>query len=390
MIDLEKFIDFSCPDNCGQIAVGCSLRMILDDGTFFCESCGCEFRGSDYPRWLAAASCSADQKRAPEYGAMVALYAYRHAGGGPPAKNIISALLKADRSLWKLFPPDKLPADLQATLIDDAEFRSRLDYSRLTGEQIVSLLAARPGLLAEKPELEGILRWEMLTSLQWAKLLIAAPDSLPLRKHCVWRKIIDADWEKIIRDGKNDYALAVYRVRRGTEVAASIKKYPELKKYIPWTRIPMPEYLNLLAEFPQFVKKCPWQKLYEYIVSLPAEQQQSIKDRYPQLWEKRSEVLTYVDFSENSELQKLPADQYYTVVDFFDWEEFFDYAALSPDERLDLFVKHPQFGECFGLDNLSAGEKARLARLRADFERRGGGNRRKTVSAKAGDKQGTP
>ena len=49
MLDLDKSLDFSCPEGCGQIAVSCTLRDILEGRPLVCASCGAEFHPADHP-----------------------------------------------------------------------------------------------------------------------------------------------------------------------------------------------------------------------------------------------------------------------------------------------------------------------------------------------------
>lgn len=364
MADLDKLIYFSCPDGCGQLGVACSIRMILDDAPFICESCGCEFHGRDFPGWLLNAACGTEQKKSPEYEIMVMLFAYLRANGSCPSETVLSQLLRADRALWKLFPAEKIPpSDMLCLLEEEEEFRSRLDCSRLDCAHFVALITSRPDLL-ERPDFARFCNWDNLSSLQWKKLLIAVPASKILHEHCDWSKIRETDWEKILRDGKNVFAIAVYHVGHGKEIASSLEKFPGIEKYIKWEKIEVAEWLSLLEKFPRSVKKCPWNKVYEYIVRLPPGRRSSLKEQFPQLWNKRSELVKLADWPE---LQKLPKEKYYTVLDFFDWEDFFDYPALSQTERIELFSRHPQFAERFGWNNIPSEEKVRMAVRCADF-----------------------
>ena len=109
MIDLDKFLYFNCPDECGQLAIPCSLRMILNNDVFFCDACGCEFQASVYPQWLPNAVCAENDSNSMIHkDIMVVLYSYLYGNGPCPAENVISQLLQADLNLWTLFPIDKI------------------------------------------------------------------------------------------------------------------------------------------------------------------------------------------------------------------------------------------------------------------------------------------
>ena len=93
MIDFDKEIMFSCPAECGQLSVPCSLRKILDKEIFFCDCCGCEFQGSDFPDWLSHAVCIAgDKDRQALRDMMIAVYSYLYANGKCPDENQITAI----------------------------------------------------------------------------------------------------------------------------------------------------------------------------------------------------------------------------------------------------------------------------------------------------------
>ena len=73
-------------------------------------------------------------------------------------------------------------------------------------------------------------------------------------------------------------------------------------------------------------------------------------------------------------MNKLSYEKYYTVLDFLDWEEAFDFSGLTSMQKIDLFSLHPEFGERFGWENLSSYEKVQLAVRSAEFGDRYGWN----------------
>jgi hypothetical protein len=99
-------------------------------------------------------------------------------------------------------------------------------------------------------------------------------------------------------------------------------------------------------------------------MDLPPENRQSLQSTHRRLWKKHIDLIPSVDFSK---LQRLSTEQYYTVLDFFDWEECFDYRSLSQSERIDLFAAHPQFAEKFGFENIPSEEKTDIALRSQEF-----------------------
>ena len=108
-MDLDRTCYFSCPNECGQLATPCSLRMILENSMFFCEACGFEFCGSDFPEWLGHASFAQGDKNTKELQkTMAEVYSFLYNSGSCPDEKILNQLLAENRDLWKLFPQEKL------------------------------------------------------------------------------------------------------------------------------------------------------------------------------------------------------------------------------------------------------------------------------------------
>lgn len=526
---LDDVINFSCPAECGQLAVPCSLRMILNNEIFFCEACGFEFQPSEFPRWLPGASCARTDKDSAAKEMMCALYSYLYAGGPCPSESIISQLLKEDLTLWRLFPVSRIAISDIPALLDNEEFLAGLDFELLDGGKIAELLSLKPDfaakcdlnkltaanwidLILKQPQLAGkcpwetlvsniisqnvsvkitqknshkifqyfpyktdprfqqklcgsaethslpgstgeffavvdffdfykhvdwkqftpadllsaaqkyhlilthypfdssnltnfdwntfplseemefpaVLRpvfelqtgkrvvanlknnpklssccnWSKLKSRDWVDLLIAFPRESTYREHCDWRKLTEAAWYKILQDGKNTFAVAVYNALNGQKVLSLLKNHPEVKPYIAWEKIAVPDWFDLLAQDPRLAEHCPWEKVAQYIMHLPPENRQSIKSTHRRLWKKHTELIPFVDFTK---LQTLSTGQYYAILDFFDWEDCFDYRSLSRSERIDLFVAHPQFAEKFGFENIPSEEKISMAIRSAEF-----------------------
>ena len=532
---LDDVIDFSCPAECGQLAVPCSLRMILNNEVFFCDACGFEFQLSEFPQWPLNASCAREHNDSPVKEMIRAVSAYLYAGGPCPSENIISQLLQEEPALWKLFPTDKLPASDLLNLLRNKEFSAEFDFALLDGTKIAELLSLAPEytdkcdltrlttgnwlylilkqpqfsekcpwetlvayiishpasagnmpqdwqkifkyfpyqtdnrfqkkafrnaetrnipgnigdffavvdffnfykhvawklftpadlLSAAKkyhrilhnypfnnnnlvnfdwnsfafsdwealfsatgippvllpvfelgtgkrvvtnlktyPKLAPYCNWSKLKSKDWTALLTEFPQESIYCEKCDWNKLTPAAWDKILQDGRNAFALAVHNALNGKKILALFKNHPAAKPYIAWEKIAVPDWFDLLAMDQQLAEHCPWQKVAEYILTLPEEQRESVKTVRRRLWKKRTELLSFVDFSK---LQALPIEHYYTILNFFDWDNKIDCNSLSRRERIDLLVKHPQFAEKFGYENLSSSEKTDIALRSQEF-----------------------
>jgi len=543
-MDLDKTIDFSCPDECGQAATECSLRMILENSLFFCSSCGFNFYGADFPEWLGHASFIPGDRNTRELvNAMVEVYNFLYGSGSCPNEKVLNQLLAAKSDLWKLFPQEKLALIDLSGLADDEDFLASFDFTLLNNTGIVRLLTSHPVLLGrcnldcltgdnwlelisvhpqfaalaswdkiipvisvrnsraavspsqsatifdnfpykndfrfngapkdpgnassnrlgpsnvffavvnyfrfekhvdwksfspaelsvffkkypyllnvypftpenlvefdwnsfpaaswnsirqekllpdallpvylvrtgqmvadclkQDPRLEKFCNWQEMKSSEWVSLLTAFPDDRVWLKNCSWMKLKKTDWNKILRNKKNDYAVSLYNVYHGKEIAASLHKYPDLEPFVNWQLAAIPDLLQLYAATPRLIKKCPWDRLYDHIASLPKARQQSCKPQYPELWENRLKLLEHID---QPELNKLAAEKYHTILDFFDWEDAIDFSGLSSAQKVDLFSLHPEFGERFGWEKLSSAEKVQMAVRSAEFGDRYGWN----------------
>ena len=113
MINIDKELLVTCPDECGQIAVACSLRMILENQSFICDACGCEFQGTMYPTWLETASHNRlNQADMQLFKAMQGLFKYLYAGGACPSGDFLEELLLSNPQYWQLFPVNSIPVSV--------------------------------------------------------------------------------------------------------------------------------------------------------------------------------------------------------------------------------------------------------------------------------------
>ena len=152
-MNIDKEILLTCPDECGQIAVPCSIRMILDNQAFFCESCGCEFQGTVFPGWLGSASHLRLSKEDEQlHKNMQVLYSYFYAGGAKPASSFMEELLQQHPEYWRLFPANVIPAKVVLKLLlSDSSFADGFDFSALSSPDWLELLIKAPSFAAKCP-----------------------------------------------------------------------------------------------------------------------------------------------------------------------------------------------------------------------------------------------
>ena len=152
-MNIDKELLVTCPDECGQIAVACSLRMILDNQSFICDACGCEFQGTIYPTWLSVALHNRlDQTDLKLFQDMQVLYAYLYAGGTCPSNDFLESLLLSNPQYWQLFPVNNLPVGSIVKLIaTDAHFAQSFDYSTLSNSNWLELLGLEPSFAFKCP-----------------------------------------------------------------------------------------------------------------------------------------------------------------------------------------------------------------------------------------------
>ena len=142
MLDLDKSLDFSCPEECGQIAVSCTLRDILEGRPLVCASCGTEFHPADHPGWLKQAGHLAFQPADKKlHKAMQSLADYLYHGGKTPPADVLGVLLTVRPDDWRKFRNAALPVftilELKARY---PEFTAEYDFSRLDADAWTELL----------------------------------------------------------------------------------------------------------------------------------------------------------------------------------------------------------------------------------------------------------
>ena len=487
-LDLDRELFFSCPNGCGQIAVACSLKGILDNQDFFCDACGCQFQGSLCPDWLDNASHLAFSRDDQAHFALLKdYYKYCYANGPIPTPRHLNALLDEYPQYWRLFPCSTLSVERLLKILnhpsfqEDPNFLEQFPWQQLSGRQWCILLKRRPTLvqhcpwdqfdatqwselltanprfashcdwqkftpqdwcvlLQQHPKLFNHCHTQNWTSHDWAALLAKAPifaDKCHDWKHfrpeewlailnadpalashcecwndfpgeawpallklnpdfstrCDWKKLRGEEWRTLLLDdlrnrsaylarhggvlpeGTLSFAyddlchpwyLAIYSYLHGTQILAALEKFPALAaQYLDWDRLQGEEWLACFAEKPDFAANCRlshWRTIVEHINQLPENQRYSVKNCNSGCWQKRLEILNHAD---TNEISQLAPEEFYTLVDFMDWEwdSHFHWDALDKAGILRLASKHPEFLEKYGLENFTPEELRAIANL---------------------------
>ena len=246
MMDIDKELFITCPEECGQFAVTCSFRRILENHSFLCEACGCEFQGASYPAWLNTAShCPLDPLDMQLFKDMQSLYAYLFAGGNCPSADFLEQLLLSYPQYWRLFPSESIPdAVVLKLMATDAVFVRDVDFSTLSEANWLEYLGINPAF-ADKCPWDRVSRYvvqsnqELPAALLQQKELIFEKSGLKMdkafssrasRQRCnLFNPIVFAkkmQWETHL----NWKAFGV------EELFSAFQLYPELLKDYPFTK----------------------------------------------------------------------------------------------------------------------------------------------------------
>ena len=235
--------------------------------------------------------------------------------------------------------------------------------------------------------------WGIFKSEDWSEILKKLPAAAA---YCNWRCIKTEHWKIILQNdlkdpiaagkAKTEFSakfkdnmlefdqfkhpgyLAVYNYLTGRNIAKTLLAFPApAKEFLNWDQVGAAELLNIFAAAPKYASELKvkhWQSIGKYIQKLSEQHKESIKRLYPAVWEKRKEILHNVNADQ---LQKLTTETYYLIIDFFDWEEFFDFSSMSSSERTDLIIKHPQFGDRYGWEKFTEDEIVNILRIKPDY-----------------------
>lgn len=206
MIDIEKEIRVSGPCKCGQIAVVCTLKMLLEKQTFFCEACGTEFSGDDFPSLFDDSVSS--------------------------AKNSVESQLFSDvKELFSFIygSSDQISSDLIKRLLSKhPEYRSLFPLSLLPGEMIVAELESRkdsdPEILKE---IVSSYPWQKFTTTNWLDLFGVLPDMA--NKCDKWKDFTPEQWMKLKSHNYSLYRKYFTKKNLGLEMfMRCVTKEPQL------------------------------------------------------------------------------------------------------------------------------------------------------------------
>ena len=206
MIDIDKGITVSGPCGCGQIAVVCTLRMILEKQTFFCDACGTEFSGEETPSFLSeAAALTKNEEERRLFADMQELSSFIYGSSGKISVDLVKRLLSAH-----------------------PEYRSLFSLSLLPGEWIIAELKRKGDLSREfQEEFKATCPWGNFTASDWVELLILLPG---LADRCnKWKSFTPEQWLKIKRQSHSVYSSYFNLKTLGKEeYFKSIASKPEL------------------------------------------------------------------------------------------------------------------------------------------------------------------
>lgn len=208
-IDIDRELTIAGPCECGQLAVACSIRMILEKELFCCEACGSEFYGEEYPAFseniLSAAKTKKDKQLLSD---IKELYSFIYGGSSCVAGDLLKRLLKNHPQYTELFP-----------------------FSVWSGEMILDRLESDKTFAEEFPEkYADDCPWENFTSQDWLKLFAI---NVALSEKCnKWQEFTSGEWLQIKRQFWMLYSTYFNKKTLGTEA-----------------------YLKLVAEEPALLEK---------------------------------------------------------------------------------------------------------------------------------------
>ena len=121
-IDINRELTIAGPCECGQLAVACSIRMILEKELFYCEACGTEFSGDEYPSFFEGTVSNIqteDERQLFSY--MKQLYSFIYGATNQIAGDFLSKLLKDHPQYMELFPFSVLPGSMIIARLESDE-----------------------------------------------------------------------------------------------------------------------------------------------------------------------------------------------------------------------------------------------------------------------------
>lgn len=208
-IDIDRELTIAGPCECGQLAVACSIRMILEKELFCCEACGSEFYGEEYPSFFEETVSNAqttDQRQL--FSCMKQLYSFIYGSSNQITGDFLSKLLKDHPQYTELFP-----------------------FSVWSGEMILDRLESDKTFAEEFPEkYADDCPWGNFTTQDWLRLFAINED---LSEKCnKWQEFTAGEWLQIKRQCWMLYSTYFNKKTLGTEA-----------------------YLKLVAEEPALLEK---------------------------------------------------------------------------------------------------------------------------------------
>ncbi|MBR4612790.1 MAG: hypothetical protein IKO40_08750, partial [Kiritimatiellae bacterium] len=228
--------------------------MVLENQTFFCDSCGCEFQGNLCPDWLDTASHFSFSRPDQAYFALLHdYYNYFYANGPIPTQRHISQLLDDYPHYWQFFPCDKLSVERLLKILnhlqsqEDTDFLNHFPWQQISENQWCSLLKRRPALVKYCP-------WEHFNATQWSELLAANPK---FAEHCDWTKFTAADWRVLLPRHPRLFAQCNASEWSSGDWAALLAVAPNFADKCPdWSHFRPNEWLAILAADTKLADRC--------------------------------------------------------------------------------------------------------------------------------------
>ena len=172
--DIDKELAVAGPCECGQMAVTCSIRMILEKQLFFCDACGFEFTGEEYPDFfentVGVVSNNIEQQL---FSDMKELYSFIHGASSNIRGNVLTRLLDDHPQYLDLFPVSVLPGEMIISRLEkdqtfaeefEKKYANNYSWQNFSAENWINLFSLLPEMV-DKCD-----KWESFTPAQWIQI----------------------------------------------------------------------------------------------------------------------------------------------------------------------------------------------------------------------------
>lgn len=285
MIDIERTIYVGCPCGCGQIGVAVSLKKILEKESFFCEACGAEISGPDYPGFLSETVSAPGSKADAQLLSQVRdLYEFFY---GDPAKfagKVLGRLLPDYPQYSSLFPLSVLPGKvivsrLKKDKVFAGEFLEKhaenCVWQKFTCGDFINLFSIFPELT------DKCTKWNQFTPKQWLELLAVVPKTAD--KCTKWNEFTTEQWMDLLAAVPKTADKCTKWNQFTPEQWGLLKSrtYTLYSQYFTRQNLGIENYLNCVASNPRLLEKD-----VEYIKSEVSDAAETIIDAAKDFWRK--------------------------------------------------------------------------------------------------------